>query len=428
MDRQAQPQDAQEAGAYRWYVLALLALTFSLNSIDRNVLAVVLEPVKREFGASDAAMGFLSGLAYTLTFAMALVPAGWLVDRVDRRRLLAAILAAWSALTALSALARNFGSLLALRMSVGAAEAGAGPCAMSILSDYFGPRERSTAIGIYYTSSAIGVAGSFALGGWVAAEYGWRAAFLVAGLPGLVLALVILATLREPRRGATDGMAGADGHAAGFGATLSFLVANRALVHVVAGMTLAAFVTLAVLAWSASFLVRVHGLGLRDAGLAVAVATGVFQAAGTALVGHLADRFGRDSRARMARVAAVACVATAVSGTAMASATSTAAALAGLFALAFTLASTIPPTFSLLLGSAAPRMRGTLLSLVLVCTNLLGGGLGPWLTGAGSDAIGGPRALAWALGAAVLVDLWAALHFELAARRFNAAPAAATPA
>ena len=194
-----QPASSRQA----YWTLALLTLVYLVHSIDRQVISVVLEPIRHEFHASDKMLGLIA-LAYSVLFALACLPAGWLIDRTNRVRLLSGLLAGWSGLTALCGFTASFAMLLLARAGVGAAEAGASPTIMSLISDYFEPRRRALAIGICYTSTAFGVSASFLIGSIVAAAHGWRAAFWVAGAPGLILAASILATLREPTRGAMD--------------------------------------------------------------------------------------------------------------------------------------------------------------------------------------------------------------------------------
>src|SRR5690606_843237 len=172
--------------------------------MDRTIIGLVIEPVRAELGLSDGQMGFLSGLAFSIAFAVLALPFGWLVDRCNRAKLLALVVALWSLLTMLCGMAQSYLMLLASRMSVGAAEAGGSPTGVSIISDYFAPKERSSAIAIWYSSATLAVIVTFLFGGYVAQHYGWRATFLFAGIPGLVIALLIFFTLREPVRGARD--------------------------------------------------------------------------------------------------------------------------------------------------------------------------------------------------------------------------------
>lgn len=177
---------------HSWYTLGLLTLIYLCHAVDRSVISIVLEPLKQEFGISDSQVGILTGLAYATLYALAGIPIGYLIDRRNRRNLLAVLVAVWSACTVACGFAQNYWHLLTARLTVGAAEAGGAPTALSIISDLFPPDRRSTAISIFWVSTALGTAVSFAIGGLVAAEYGWRAAFFVAGLPGLLLVILLL--------------------------------------------------------------------------------------------------------------------------------------------------------------------------------------------------------------------------------------------
>jgi len=190
--------------SYRWYVLAILTVAQTCHGIDRAIIGLVLKPLGQEFHLTGAQLGLLAGAAYGIPFALTAIPFGYAVDRYNRKALMSAALAAWSGATALCGAATGFWSMLAGRAAVGVAEAGGSPTGMSLLSDYFGTDKRSTAIGIWYLSSGIGFALAFFVGGWIVADYGWRWAFVAAGVPGLLLAPVLFLTVREPTRGQQD--------------------------------------------------------------------------------------------------------------------------------------------------------------------------------------------------------------------------------
>ena len=183
-----------------WYMLALLALVYVAGSIDRAVPSVIVEPLKAEFGLSDGQLGFLTGFAYSIPYALAALPAGWLIDRLDRRALLSATAAIWSLLTMAGATAQNFLTLVLARMGVGATEAPASPGSLSLIGDMFPKERRTTAISLYYAGTATGQMITFLVGGWLLLHFSWRALFLIAGVPGLILALLLFFTCREPKR------------------------------------------------------------------------------------------------------------------------------------------------------------------------------------------------------------------------------------
>ncbi len=189
--------------AYRWYVLTILVLVYMMHHLDRVVFSLLQEPIKDEFQLSDAQLALVSGTVFAIAFGIAGLPLGYLADRTRRVTLLSSIVATWSGLTALASMAMNFTHLLLLRVVIGAAESGSTPTNISILSDYFKDK-RSTAIGIYMMGAQLGTLVGFALTGFVAANFGWRAALLAAGVPGLFLVILLMLTIREPLRQAEN--------------------------------------------------------------------------------------------------------------------------------------------------------------------------------------------------------------------------------
>jgi len=155
-----------------WYALVILTLIYTLHAVDRSVMSIMVEPIKKEFDLSDGHMGVLTGLAFGLTYALAGLPLGYLIDRVDRRRLLSVLVAVWSGCTALCGIAQSYAMLVTARLAVGMAEAGGAPTALSMIGDLFPARLRSTAIGVFWASTALGTAASFILGSMIAVEYG----------------------------------------------------------------------------------------------------------------------------------------------------------------------------------------------------------------------------------------------------------------
>jgi len=186
------------------YALALLTAVYVVNFIDRQILAILIEPIKAELGVSDTAMGFLSGSAFALFYAFAGIPIARWADRGVRRDVIALGLALWSGMTALSGIARSFAQLALARTGVGVGEAACSPAAHSLIADYFPREKRATAMAIYSTGIHAGILLGFVLGGWIREAFGWRAAFLCVGTPGLVLAVIVRWTLREPPRGWRD--------------------------------------------------------------------------------------------------------------------------------------------------------------------------------------------------------------------------------
>jgi len=190
---------------YARYVLVVLVLVYVFNFLDRQIPAILAERIKEDLQVGDAQLGYLYGTAFAVFYALFGIPLGRLADAWDRRRLIALGLGFWSLMTAASGLARTFGGLALARVGVGVGEASATPAAYSLLSDYFPRQRRATVLAIYSSGIYLGSGLGIVLGGLMVERWGWRSAFLAAGLPGLLLAAWV-ATLREPQRGASDGM------------------------------------------------------------------------------------------------------------------------------------------------------------------------------------------------------------------------------
>ena len=168
---------------YRRYVLGVLVLVYAANFVDRQILSILVQPIKEELGVSDTWMGFLPGITFALFYTIAGIPIARWADRGSRRNLIVIGLALWSAMTALSGLAKNFFHLAAARIGVGVGEATLSPAAHSMISDYYPPEKRATALAIYSMGIHLGIFLGYFLGGWINELYGWRAAFMVVGLP-----------------------------------------------------------------------------------------------------------------------------------------------------------------------------------------------------------------------------------------------------
>ncbi|MEQ9449393.1 MAG: MFS transporter [Rhodospirillaceae bacterium] len=280
----------------RGYALGLLLLLYLSNYLDRQILAILLEPIKLDLGLSDAQLGFLSGIAFAIFFATLGIPIAMWADRTSRRNVVVVALAAWSGMTMLCGFAVNFWQLVLARIGVAVGEAGGAPPAHSMISDLYAPHERATAMAVYSLGAPFGIFCGFLIGGWVNVENGWRAAFFVVGAPGLLLALVIRFTLREPRRGAADGLQDT-APAPPLAEVLRFIWGQRSLVHMLAAATLTALAGYGAIIWQPVFLIRSFGLETDEVGLALALIIGIGGSIGTYFGGLMADRLGqRDAR------------------------------------------------------------------------------------------------------------------------------------
>ena len=241
---------APASKSYRYLVVIVLAVVYTFNFMDRQIMSILQEPIRKELNLSDTQLGMLTGLAFALFYTTFGVLLAWAADRFRRTWIMAASCAVWSLFTALCGLANNFTQLALSRVVVGIGEAGGSPPSYSLISDYFPPKERGVGLAIYSLGVPIGSMVGAGVGGAIAAAYGWRTAFIAVGLPGLLLALVMLVLIREPKRGGLDPIAaGATAHdpAPPMMSAIASFFANRTLVLVAISSGLSAFVGYAML-------------------------------------------------------------------------------------------------------------------------------------------------------------------------------------
>jgi MFS family permease len=407
---------------YRSYVLAVLCLGYVANVMDRAVLGVLLEPIKHEFHTSDTLLGLLGGPAFAFFYATLGVPIAALADRTSRRNVLAACVSLWSMMTALCGMATSFATLLAARVGTAVGEAGGTPPSHSLISDYFPLSKRATALSLYALGVPIGgMLGSF-LGGWGNEFYGWRMAFLLVGLPGIPVALLVRLTVREPPRGFSDNVAPsvAKAGAPKVSEALSYLWQRASFRHMSLAAALHSVVWYAGSTFNSPFFVRAHGMTTGEAGswMALLLAVGGL---GTILGGYFADwlsvRTG-DRRWYMW----VPGYATLLMVPFQFSSYMPASLWIAIpsFSLMMILGSMFfGPSFAMSQGLATVRMRAVATSLVLFVQTLIGLGVGPLLVGFISDHLApsvGRDSLRYGLVIVGLVNLWAAVHYFRGAR------------
>lgn len=409
--------------AYLRYALGLLCVVYVVNFVDRQVLSILLESIKRDLGLSDLQLGLLSGTAFGLFYATLGIPIARLADRFSRKGVIAVCLALWSVMTALCGSATGFATLLLYRVGVGVGEAGGSPPAHSMISDYFPPERRASALGVFSLGVPLGILVGFLAGGWLDEALGWRLAFVVVGLPGVALALVVALTLREPVRGHSEGLVAAHGEAPNAGVVIRYLWRMKSFRHVALGSALYAFVGYSSTTWLPPFLARSHGMSPGDIGTALALIIGIGGGIGVYLGGVLADRFGRGSPTGALRVPTWAMLLAFPPGFVVFLSESTTLALAAFVIPAFLGLMYQAPAFAVTQALATPMMRATASAVLLFVINIVGLAMGPAVTGALSDALE-PRFGADSLRYALLIVsvglLWSALHFKLAARSLAA--------
>lgn len=411
-------------------IFAAVYLAYVTYGLDRTVISIAMEQLRHELALSDVQVGLLSGLAYGVPFAIAGVLVGPLIDRRNRMRLMAAMLAAWSLATVLCGLAVGFLTLLMARLAVGAAEAGGTPASLAILSDTFRPDRRATIIGLYKTALPIGIFVSTIVCGYVADVYGWRHAFIVAGIPGILLAGFLM-LLRDPPRG------GADAAAAGrplqeverFSITqvADYVWRTPGITPLILGIVVFSFANGGPGVFAIAFLQRSHGLSVGDASLIYGIGAGMGSLS-PIILGLAGDRLSRIGAAPNMYLSVGVCFAAAAFGLLMASSGS--ALLAGVSLVAWQMLGMglTAPNYAILLTLTPAGMRGTVMSVVLIGISLIGMGLGPTAVGAVSQLFGGDgEGLRSSIIVILLLNLVAAGCFGFAARRMSR-PGDAQPA
>jgi MFS family permease len=401
------------------YALGLLLVVYVVNFLDRTILAILLEPIKREFQVSDTYLGFLSGIAFAAFYTLMGIPIARWADRGSRRNIIALALLVWSAMTALTGFARSFAQLALCRIGVGVGEAGCSPPAHSLISDYFPPERRGTAFSIYALGIPIGGGLGYLAGGWLNEFFDWRTAFVLAGVPGIVLAAVVRFTLREPVRGAHDGAAGA-GEQESVREVFAYISQLRSFRHMAIGASLHAFYGYGASAFIGAFFMRTHRIESGELGTWLAMLGFTGGVAGTYLGGFLADRLGtRDARWYMwvPALATIAYIPFAFllylwpDGRVALALWLPGALLGGMY---------LGPTFAMAQSLVRPKMRAMASAILLFVINIVGLGLGPQGVGILSDALAGRfgvNSLRYALLVVVVsFAAWSVIHYSLAAR------------
>lgn len=376
------PSPASPAPGHRT-ALIVLTIVSILNYLDRTVLSILQEPIKRDLHLSDAQLGALTGLAFALFYATLSIPIASLADRFDRVKLIAGAMFLWSLMTVASGFATSFVLLLLCRVGVALGEAGSVPASHSIIADYFPPARRATALGLWGLALPIGVMGGYFFGGSLAALLDWRSAFFLIGGIGVVLAPALPWLMREPERGRFDGVRMPSPPLPKALATLWGIGTFRLAL---AGATLHAFTLYAVMNWSAPFYIRLHGLTLAEVAFALAVMNGIGGAIGVYGGGWLTDRLGAGDPAQRLRItgwAMLLCLPVGISQFLVPSLLLSLACgllLNGLLFLYYA------PIISISLSLVPAAMRAFTSAIILFTINLIGLGLGPLVTGMLSDA------------------------------------------
>lgn len=396
----------------RSYTLFLLVVVFTSSHIDRQIVAILQEPIKQYFQISDTQLGLLTGVMFALFYATLGMPMAMWADRRNRRNLITFSITLWSAMTALCGAAMQFWQLLIARIGVGVGEAGSNPPSHSIISDLYKPEERATAMAIFSLGVNLGVMFGYLIGGWVNEFLDWRWAFVVAGVPGLLIALVVRFTMVEPPRGYADDIAEKP-PAPPFWSVVRHMARNAIIRQIVAGTTLISFAGYAAIAWVPVYLQRVHGYTTGESGTVLAIAIGIFGGLGTFFGGYLADRLAKRDEGWRAWIVAIAGVIYLPFGYLSITAQDPFWAAAWFFGPAIFGGVYLGTNFASLQSQLPVQMRSVGAAINLFILNIIGLGLGPLSVGAISDATAaadGIDSIRNGLLAMLLIMIWGSVH------------------
>jgi MFS family permease len=409
---------------YARYVLGMLVVVYVFNFIDRQILNILAPLIKEDLGITNTQIGLLTGLAFGIFYATLGIPIARLADKHSRVNIISICLAIWSLMTALSGVVQNYWQLLAARIGVGIGEAGGSPPSHSLIADYFPVSERATALGIYALGIPVGILFGNLAGGWIAEFFGWRAAFLLVGIPGIILAISLKLTVREPPRGHSEARETTD-EKVPFSVVLKTMWGFRSFRQISLGAATQAFVGYGSIAFMPLFLVGSHDMSPGQVGTALGLIIGIAGGFGTFLGGYVTDRLGlRDVRWYMWLPGFGFLIAVPVS--------------LGVFYFeniylilalyvipAFTTNLYTGPTFGMTQSLAPLAMRASASALLLFIINIIGLVLGPttvgWLSDLLKDAAGMSDSLSlrWALALCSLVYLVSFANYWLAARHLR---------
>lgn len=406
---------------YPYYVLGVLFCVNVLNLTDRQVVYILFPLIKADLQLTDTQLGALGALPFALFYSFMGIPFGWLADRWHRVRLITIGLIAWSGLTTLSGTASGFWSLFAVRVGVGVGESSCAPAGQTILSDYFPPARRSTILAMFNCGVPIGHGLGLYLGGFIAQHWGWRWAFYVLGIPGLLLALLV-ANLREPVRGQMEAQRRPEPAGDSRNAMKRLLVAIRTTPTLrwhLAGMAMIGFAVNGAAIWLPTFLVRVRGMSLEAAGEISGLSAIVAGLLGAFLGGILADRWmARRKNARMF-ILVVRSLLVIPFLIGMLFISSPPLLVAVIVVGSCVSAVWFGPAAAVVHDLVEPEIRSLAVAVYVLSINLAAG-VSPILIGKLTDASGDPLFLQYALLISPLGDLFAAIFLYVGSRRLVA--------
>ncbi len=404
--------DSVTSRTYKGYVLSVLALVYMLNFLDRGLMMLLLQPIKEDLDLSDTQLGFVTGIAFGLFYATLGIPMARWADRGNRVNVTSFAIGLWGLTVMACLFVTNYIQLVCARIAAAVGEAGCKPPTYSLVGDYFPhPAERTRAMAVYLAASPLSSLISFVVGGWLSEIYGWRLVFFLAGIPGLLLALVVKLTVREPRLEKKDARKAPRTSLRGVVVVMWRL---RSLRHLSLGLILLYTIGLGLSPWYAAFMARSHGMGTAELGLWLGLLFSVAGAVGVLAGGYIATRwFPSNDRAQM-RLNAVVVASLILFFIAFLTAPQKYGALIALAPIQMAICFVLGPAYTLIQRLVADEIRATTMTMIMLFANIIGMGLGPQVVGILSDLFARHfehDGLRYAMLIMSLLAPWAAYHF-----------------
>lgn len=398
-------------GANQYYVLGLLTLAYGLMFLDRSVINLLLDPIKKEFELSDTTLGLIAGFGFAIIYSSLGMCVGRMGDRLNRVGILGVACAFWSLMTGLTSLAANVLQLVLYRVGVAVGESALQGPAHSLIADHFNNDRRSRALAVFSIGPYLGIFLGFWWAGWVNQHYGWRTAFMACGIPGIVLAAIIYLTIPEPARGQNDAP-GANLKMYSLGDTLRFLRSQKTFVLCVVGYCLTSYTNFAMSVWIPAFLGRVHHLNSQDIGQWAGTIKGLVGMGSAILGGFLIERFKGESERWRLLLPAIASMLGGPAFLLFLAPDSFAMSMCGLVLGVFLTAIHGGPVYAAVQASSKVRMRALAGAILVLGASLFGSGVGPLTVGALNDWLApvyGPQAVRYSLMSACVTSVLGAL-------------------
>jgi predicted MFS family arabinose efflux permease len=411
-------QKGPESPRYSNYVLGALFVVYIFNFVDRQILSILIQPIKEDLGVSDTLMGLLTGPVFVISYTLAGLPLARWADRHSRVWLITIGMVVWSVMTVASGFARTFAQLAAARLGVGLGEASFTPAAHSLITDYFPPQRRATALAIFAAGASMGTIAGYLGGGYIGQYFGWHEAFLYVGAPGLLAALIFRWTVRDPVRGAFDAQRG-DASGESLRVVLGYLASRRSFTFIVASAMLHGFSSYGAGTWVPTFLIRVHQLELSQVGIILGAFVGVASFVGQIVGGRMADLLARRDPRWYMWLPGIASVVALPFLVAFLLLPDLYWAVACYVVGGFAMNMWTGPTYAMAQGVARPHMRAMAAAIVIFMLSLVGAALGPLIVGILNDWLDprfGAEAVRYSLLIVIVPHTLASIFNLLAAR------------